>query len=299
LLITVPAAAALAGDGLDSLPGMRRRDGSGAQRYDRVWCVQWVFDRRYPADLPSPVVETVREVAAGLGVALTDAHEDNHDDAGGGDPGLQVWRFYLRVPDVGQPAGPARDRDALTDHWVMPTSAWPVAVLTLAGLIAGLACESGLTGRVQVDFSPTLTTLEHLSDLVRGTYATQLAALESAFTRFRDTYADTTGRPLPDTLVSARWDHDQGAVVGSAAFYVGQDAPRWRVVQAGLAPQDGTESGQDHPVLPTPTPLIGPDTPWELALSDGFRVTAPLAQAIRQMLAHLDTLPITHNPSDR
>jgi hypothetical protein len=214
---------------------------------------------------------------------------------------LQVWRFYLRVPDVGHPTEAARDIDALTDHWVMPTTTWPMAVLTLAGLIAGLASDTGLTGRVQVDFSPTLTTLEHMSDLVRETYAAQLAALESAFTRLQDAYA-TTGRRLPDTLVSARWDHDQHEVVGSAAFYVGQDGPRWRVVQAGLAPQDGTESGQDHPVLPTPTPPIGPvddpDTPWDLVASDGFRVTAPLAHAIRQMLTHLDTLPIAPNPTD-
>jgi hypothetical protein len=88
--------------------------------------VQWVFPRDYPADLPSPMIETVREVAAGLGVALTDTYEDNHDDVGGGDPRLQVWRFYLRVPDIGQPAGPVRDVDTLTDHWVMLASAWPV-----------------------------------------------------------------------------------------------------------------------------------------------------------------------------
>jgi hypothetical protein len=282
----------------DSLLGMGQRDGSGVERYDRVWCVQWVFPRRHPAGLPSPVIETVREVAAGLGVALTDAHGDNHDDARGGDPGLQVWRFYLRVPDLGQPAGPARDVDALTDHWAMPASAWPLAVLTLAGLIVGLASDTGLTGRVQVDFSPTLTTLERMSDLVRQSYAPQLVALESAFSRFRDTYADTTGRQLPDTLVSARWDQDQSTVVGSTALYVGEDALRWRVVQAGLAPPAGTES--DHPVLPTPSPLTGPagapDTLWELTLSDGFRVAAPLAEAIREMVVHLDALPSTHHP---
>lgn len=90
---------------------MGQRDGSGLERYDRVWCVQWVFPRDYPSDLPRPVIETVREVAAGLGVALTDAHDDNHDDVGGGDPRLQVWCFYLRVPDVGQPVGPVRDVD--------------------------------------------------------------------------------------------------------------------------------------------------------------------------------------------
>ena len=282
---------------------MGQRDGSGLERYDRVWCVQWVFPRDYPSDLPRPVIETVREVAAGLGVALTDAHDDNHDDVGGGDPRLQVWRFYLRVPDVGQPVGPVRDVDTLTDHWVMPASAWPVAVLTLAGLIAGLASEAGLTGRVQVDFSPTLTTLERMSDLVRRAYAPQLAALESAFSRFRDAFAHTTGRQLPDTLVSARRDADQGTVVGSAAFYVGEDAQRWRVVQAGLAPHGRTEPGHDHPVLPTPSPPTGPvgdaDTPWELTLSDGFRVTAPLADAIRQVVAHLDAMPIAHDPGDQ
>jgi hypothetical protein len=245
----------VAGGVPDNLLGMGQRDGSGLERYDRVWCVQWVFPRQHPAELPGPVIETVREVAAGLGVALTDAHGDNHDDIGGGDPRLQVWRFYLRAPDVGQPAGPARDVDALTDHWAMPASAWPVAVLTLAGLIAGLASDAGLTGRVQVDFSPTLTTLERMTDLVRQSYAPQLAALESAFSRFRDTYADTTGRQLPDTLVSARWDQDQGTVVGSAAFYVGEDALRLacRGGRSGTTGRDRVRSpgAKARPLPPT------------------------------------------------
>lgn len=286
---------------LDSLVGMGQSEAAGPERYDRVWCVQWVFPRGYPADLPRAVIETVREMAAGLGVTLTDAHDDNHDDVGGGDPRLQVWRFYLRVPDVGQPAAPARNVDAPTDHWVMPATAWPVAVLPLAGLIAGLASDSGLTGRVQVDFSPTLTSLELMADLVRQTYAPQLAALESSFSRFRDAHTDATGKQLPDTLVSARWDRGLGEVVGSVAFYVGAEALRWRVVEAGLAPQAGPQSGHDHPVLPTPIPLtdpaVGPDTPWELVLSDGFRITAPLAEAIREMVAHIDALPSTHHPS--
>jgi hypothetical protein len=56
-------------------------------------------------------------------------------------------------------------------------------------------------------------------------------------------------------------------------------------------------------MLPTPPPPMsptgGPDTRWELALSDGYRVTAPLSDAIRAMAAHLDASPITHNPGDR
>lgn len=43
-------------------------------------------------------------------------------------------------------------------------------------------------------------------------------------------------------------------------------------------------------------PGADPDTPWELVISDGFRVTAPLAAAIRQAVAHLDAIPIAHDP---
>jgi hypothetical protein len=52
-------------------------------------------------------------------------------------------------------------------------------------------------------------------------------------------------------------------------------------------------------VLPTPSPLTGPvggpDALWELTLSDGFRVAASLAEAIREMVVHLDALPSTPN----
>jgi hypothetical protein len=36
-----------------------------------------------------------------------------------------------------------------------------------------------------------------------------------------------------------------------------------------------------------------------LILSDGFRVAVPLAEAIREVVAHPDAMPMAHNPCDR
>jgi hypothetical protein len=292
---------------------------AGAERFDRVWCVEWEFPANLGGRLPTGVVDTVSEVAAGLGVLLTDAHTDSHDDGDGGDSDLQVWRFYLRVPDVGQPAAPARPVDADTDTWVMPATAWPAAVMTMAGLVAGLAADHGLTGRIRVDFSPTLTSLEAMADLVRAAYPAQLAALEVAFSPYQDRYATATGRRLPATLVTAHPNPDHTGVIGSAAFYVGEEQSRWRVVHAGLATphQPGTTPdptdpapaarGTEHPVLPIPSPNslldaadsagVADDPPWQLVATDGFRATGPLPDAIAEILAHLDGLPITPGTS--
>jgi hypothetical protein len=282
--------------------------------YDRVWGVEWAFPAHDFIAVPDRVADDLQAAAAARSASLLEATDDAHDDIGGGDPDLMVWRFTFRIPDSAQPDQPSKPGYRDRDIWPMAPTAWPPAVAQLAGFVAGVSSAELGQGLLTVWFSPSLTLSQQMADLVNAEYEQAIALIGRTLEPFRAGHTTRTGRKVPEPLIRGRWNG--AAIVGSAVFYVGETAYKpagpgmttafkWRCVSAGLDLPDGAVDhpipglSQDDPLLPVPGPVKPQAARWLLTV-DGQSFRGPLPEALRLLTTRLrqrtGSAPARHAP---